>query len=328
MANAEGQIVMVSPEGQLIDLSGFGSTAGGATGQRLMREAWYFLVGRMAGLLPHFPFAVLLLIVGALLAEERRPLLLTYGLLGLCAHWVWLRWAGQEVQPLVRGHGVWAMVYPLCLLLPPRGLGSKGGRRLWVTAPILLIFLLWIAPAWPGPWSSERASRWPLPLELTHLAEVEPFGFELHHWDRLVAVVPALGIRADNAGSPGLWVPAGRQVRIWLVSATELDPLSVEIRARSRRLRVRLRSSIETLHIPMDTSSKRRGVGAEIRLRPSARKLLGFYPRESYYSLELGVALLPMDRELRVGRAGAFSKHMGAHFDFSAAAGWRPGEGG
>lgn len=250
------------------------------------REILYRVFGRHLGAVPFFPLAVLGLVSG-LWARDRRSRLMVAALLaGLVVGAAW-RDGGDPAA-----FAWFAPLAPLAFFLLP---DVPGPRSVVLAAAALG---LWTAPAIAAAWASpgreieagdRLASFQALPLELTRLGPTDSWpGLANQAWQDAVWVVPRENVFVDEHHPHGSWVRGASRSELVLASPRAIPELALRLYAIAEGCEVTLEGAGGSAAVRFDSPAKRdSGVDVRLALRPVARDLGAFFPREFLYRVEL-----------------------------------------
>lgn len=285
------------------------------------RAAWHAVVGRTTGLAAFFPFALAsLACLGGRWERGQRLLALALAA-GFVLLLVEAAASPRLPAPSGLGEGRWAALVPALLFLPRKE--RRGPEALaWAaaaifTAPALLASL---APA-PGVLPSPAFRALPLEVErLGGLRPGAPSGFGLPGYAARV-VGDAVWLLPQDAfftGEPnprGVWMRGATAAEVFVVTPAPVERLTFGVRALAEQTVVTADGGGERLRVAFDTPGKREGVPLALAVAPVARDLEGFFPRETYYRLELCASdgLIPARRDTK-SRDGRL---LGVFLDFT-----------
>lgn len=295
---------------------GLGSSAAPAAGPpraHPWRDAGYFLVGRHVGVLPYFPFA--LVVLALYLADLRGPggrsRHLLAGAVALYCLLVILDLPAAAAPggagAAVPGDRAFALVYPALLFLPRRlrahrpALLAFAAAGLW-TAPALLASVGGAAPGYALEIHARGAAFQPLPVELTLLA-----GGRLPGYARADARlarggevwwVPGETFFLGEPNPDGVWVLGASRSEVFLASPAPIETIRFEVQSLAADSVLTLRGAAGALRVRFDTAAKRQGTPVEIRPEPLGETrglfLAGGAPEHLYrFTLEVSGGEVP-----------------------------------
>jgi len=262
----------------------------------LARNAWYFLAGRHAGLIPWFPFAALALALSAR-DRSRRWLLAAMGAVVLAG--LLLDPHGWHGGREALGNARLAVLYPALLFLPAR-LPSR-----WSLVPAYAAAGLWTVVATAGaivpppPATGEIPTFRALPLELTLAWQLPGYALSLTGGGQGLWLVPRSTFWVDERRRDGIWVRGASTSEIVIVSGPELRRVSFRARSLSDDNEMVVESSVERVVVRFDSEGKRNGAPVSLALEPAATGL-GLVPKGSEriyrFTLTVSDGIIPARR--------------------------------
>ncbi len=238
-----------------------------ATPQLSARTLGLFLVGRHGGLLPYFPFLLIVLWLFVRGPKSPRRWRLALGLSLLFLGIGLLPWEGGLV-----GNPHLAPLYPLALFLVPVAL--PGPTLVGFGLGALFLGMAWMTPfGSPVPYTTAPShTRNPplalLPLESHVLPSLPDYlSLEAGHDSRLWFHAADAQVVGDE-----LWILGGQKAELWLEAGSEIDEAVFQVRdlAPQNRVRIGLGEARQVLEFPAPPP---RGERRELRLAPGLSRL-------------------------------------------------------
>lgn len=263
----------------------------------MVESTRYFFVGRHTGLFVYQPFALLALLLFLFTAARRS----------------WLRWS------VLLAAGLVAFFFLFFINFNWHGGGGFVGNRYFVMATPLLVFLVGrIRPAWIVLPFYALAGLLLGPLLVsphglvvfspTLQAHVRGPAFNLFPFEHSLREIPGYegkiegevyvtGLRDQlRAVGDGFWIQGGREVQVWVQSATPLREISLHVRSPLENNPARFRLGQEQVEMPLGDTPE------QVLFRPEAPTLVRQtrYPPHSRTFIE--VYLYRIDVRVERGR--------------------------
>lgn len=284
----------------------------------LPRNLGYFLVGRHAGLLPYFPFGLLVLALFVRGPRDRSAWLMAAALLLIVLLGLLLephRWQGG---PGALGNARFAVLYPALLFLPRR-LAARSSlllpfaaAGLWASASVAGAVVA--APVFPSDLAALRA----LPLELSLLGGTGRLpGYEARNWGQGLWIVPRTAFWIEEGHPNGVWVRGASTSEVVVVSPQPLRRLHFSVHSLIAENEMVAESSVERVRVRFDSEPKRNGTPVDLAVAPAGTNL-GLLPgaaREWVYRFTLSASdgIIPARR-----LAGSRDpRYLGVFLDFT-----------
>jgi hypothetical protein len=268
---------------------GEGSRAPGAA--LLPVNAGYLLVGRHGGILPYFPFA--LLVLGLALARGRwreRPVWLLTSAVGVTLVLLLLR----DPHGYRGGVGAFAnvpfaLLYPallLLLLLPAEGRGGNHLRRFPRPLATLatLAALLWSlpavlasvdAPGEDGQRHTRLASFRVLPLEIPLAVHGNLENFWVRAGGDALWLLPQHAFFAEEGNPQGVWMRGASQAEVLVVTPLPRETLTFSVQSLSPENVFSSSTRGGGVDVHFDTPEKRRSTPVTLPLGPGRSATAG-----------------------------------------------------
>ena len=275
----------------------FGSWSGmgvEASPRAFVYDLGYYLVGRHAGLLPYFPFALFVLALFALGPRDRLGWLVLAAVGGYVLFFLLVRPGNYHGGSGFIGNRYFAGVYPALFFLLSRVEARKSlllpfaAAGLW-TASVVAVPVQQIAPEATLQSHVRSASFQRLPLELTLLSNGKLPGYWFRNWGQGTWVLRKDNFFAQENHPNGIWVRGASRSEVIVISPLPLDTVYFTAWSPRPENVLTVDGGVERVIVRFDSAAKRDdGVPVELALEPIARDL-GFLgtPREYFYRLSV-----------------------------------------
>jgi len=252
------------------------------TPRMLLRDLYYFVVGRHTGLLPYFPFALFAIVLFFTAPRDGPRWLLAGAVAAYCLVLFVMRPNNYHGGSGFIGNRYFASIYPALLFLPGRLAVRRSlalpflAAGLW-TAPVVAEPLMQLAPENTLQAHVRSATFQMLPLELTLLNKIP--GYYVRAWtEGTVWIVPKNNFFGDERHGNGVWVRGASRSEVTLVASQPVPMLHVRLFSLSDQNEVRVDSGCDAVVVRFDTAEKRQGTPVDLKLCAVARDL-GFFDR-------------------------------------------------